>query len=263
MKIIILGSNGMLGTYLRKYLCNEYEILALSRKEIDLSGSESDLLSYFDNIVNKGDIIINAAGVIKQREYNLKDMIMVNALLPHVLNNIKRYKECEVLHITTDCVFSGKTGEYIENSPHDCLDDYGKSKSLGENENNTNIRTSIIGEEMHNKKSLIEWVKSNRNNTINGYNNHLWNGVTCLELSMLIKKIISEKLFWTGTRHIYSPNTVSKYELLNMINDIYNLNINIVKVDSEKCHRNISSIYESLISKDLYMQIKEQKNFNI
>ena len=89
MKIILLGSNGMLGTYLRKYLSNEYEILALSRKEIDLSSSESDLLSYFDNIVNQGDVIINAAGVIKQREYNLKDMIMVNGVLPHILNKLK------------------------------------------------------------------------------------------------------------------------------------------------------------------------------
>jgi dTDP-4-dehydrorhamnose reductase len=169
-----------------------------------------------------------------------------------------------VIHITTDCVFSGKEGGYDEKSPHDCLDDYGKSKSIGENQDNTNIRTSIIGEELSNKKSLIEWVKSNANKSINGYSNHLWNGVTCLELCIFIDKIISDKLFWKGTKHIHSPNTVSKYELVTMINDIYNLNLSINKVETnENCFRNLSSKYITNISKDIYTQIKEQKEYEI
>lgn len=263
MKIILLGSNGMLGCYLRKYLSDKYEILALTRDDIDLSTCECDIISYLNEITNDGDVIINSAGVIKQRDYNVKDMIMVNGVLPHILNKLKVLKNSEIIHITTDCVFSGKEGGYTENSLHDCLDDYGKSKSIGENKNNTNIRTSIIGEENYNKKSLIEWVKSNSNKTISGYTNHLWNGVTCLELSMFIHKIISEKLFWNGTRHIHSSNTVSKYELLVMINEVYELNININRIETnENCFRNLNSIYDSFISKDIYTQIKEQKNFN-
>ena len=263
MKIILLGSNGMLGSYLRSYLSDKYELLPLTRNDIDLSTSESDIISYLDKITNEGDIIINSAGVIKQRDYNVKDMIMLNSVLPHILNKIKVLKKCEVIHITTDCVFSGKEGNYTEESTHDCLDDYGKSKSIGENLNNTNIRTSIIGEELQNKKSLIEWVRSNANKTINGYNNHLWNGLTCLELPILIHKIISEDLFWEGTRHIHSPNTVSKYELTSMINEIYELNIHIDKIETkDNCFRNLNSIYDPFISKDLYTQIKEQKNFN-
>lgn len=263
MKIILLGSNGMLGSYLRRYLSDKYELLALTRNDIDLSTNESNIISYFDKIINDGDVIINSAGVIKQRDYNVKDMIMVNGVLPHILNQLKSLKRCEVIHITTDCVFSGKEGNYTEQSPHDCLDDYGKSKSVGENQNNTNIRTSIIGEETYNKKSLIEWVKSNSNNVVSGYSNHLWNGVTCLELSLFIHKLISENLFWNGTKHIYSPNTVSKYELLSMINEIYELNITINKTEtSEDCFRNLSSIYNPFILKDLYTQIKEQRNFN-
>jgi dTDP-4-dehydrorhamnose reductase len=265
MKIILLGSNGMLGTYLRSYFTDKYELLSLTRKDIDLSTCESDIISYLDKITNAGDIIINSAGVIKQRDYNIKDMIMVNGVLPHILNKLKVLKKCEVIHITTDCVFSGKEESgYTENSLHDCLDDYGKSKSIGENENNTNIRTSIIGEERYNKKSLIEWIKSNKNKTINGYSNHLWNGVTCLELSKLIHKIISENLFWTGTKHIHSPNTVSKYELTSMINEIYELNIHIDKIETkDNCFRNLSSLYDFPIIKDLYTQIKEQKEFKI
>jgi dTDP-4-dehydrorhamnose reductase len=263
MKIILLGANGMLGSYLRSYLSNKYELLPLTRNDIDLSTSESDIISYLDKITNEGDIIINSAGVIKQRDYNVKDMIILNSVLPHILNKIKVLKKCEVIHITTDCVFSGKEGSYNEESAHDCLDDYGKSKSIGENPNNTNIRTSIIGEELQNKKSLIEWVRSNANKTINGYNNHLWNGLTCLELSILIHKIISDDLFWEGTRHIHSPNTVSKYELTSMINEIYELNIHIDKIETkDNCFRNLSSLYNFPIIKDLYTQIKEQKEFN-
>lgn len=263
MKIILLGSNGMLGNYLRSYLSDKYELLALIREDIDLSSCESDIISYLDKITNDGDVIINSAGVIKQRDYNVQDMIMVNGVLPHILNKLKSLKKCEVIHITTDCVFSGKDGNYTEKSLHDCLDDYGKSKSIGENQNNTNIRTSIIGDEGYNKKSLIEWVKSNSNKTISGYSNHLWNGLTCLELSIFIHRVISENLFWNGTKHIYSPNTVSKYELVSMINEIYELKITINEVETtENCFRNLNSIYEPFISKELYTQIKEQKNFN-
>jgi dTDP-4-dehydrorhamnose reductase len=114
MKIILLGSNGMLGNYLRSYLSDKYELLALIREDIDLSSCESDIISYLDKITNDGDVIINSAGVIKQRDYNVQDMIMVNGVLPHILNKLKSLKKCEVIHITTDCVFSGKDGNYTE-----------------------------------------------------------------------------------------------------------------------------------------------------
>lgn len=264
MQIILLGSNGMLGSYLKKYLSVKYDLISLTRKNIDLTACESDLLSYFNNIVNDGDVIINSAGIIKQRNYCIKDMILVNSILPHILSKIKTLKKCEVIHITTDCVFSGKVGGYIETSSHDCIDDYGKTKSIGENLNNTNIRTSIIGEELYNKASLLEWVRFNRDKTINGYTNHLWNGITCLELSRLIYKIISESLFWQGIRHIYSPNTVSKYELVSMINDVYELNIKIDKTETrDHCFRNISSIYKCSITNDLYKQIQTQKDYTL
>lgn len=264
MKLVILGSNGMLGSYLERYFSNKYDLLCLTRKDIDLSINSENILSYFNSIIDEGDIIINSAGVIKQRNYNIREMIMVNSILPHLLNEIKKINKCEVIHITTDCVFSGLEGYYDENSKHDCLDDYGKSKSIGENSNNTNIRTSIIGEEKYNKKSLIEWVLSNKNGLINGYTNHLWNGLTCLELCKYIDNLISKNEFWEGTRHVGTKNIVSKYELVNMINDVYNLNIIINKSKTDvNCFRNLNSIHNSLIEKDLLLQIKEQKNFKI
>ena len=107
------------------------------------------------------------------------------------LAKIKKEHNCQVVHISTDCVFNGKKGNYNEEDDHDCLDVYGKTKSLGENPDLTIIRTSIIGEEITNKRSLVEWVKSNTSKEINGFIKHFWNGVTCLQLAKIIYKIIT------------------------------------------------------------------------
>lgn len=268
MKIILLGSNGMLGAYLNKYLGENNEVIALTRKDYDLSKvNVSDLSLLLDKIVSQDSVIINAAGIIKQRDYNSIEMIMVNSVLPNVLSEIKNMytnKNLQVIHVTTDCVYNGKTGGYDENSPHECIDDYSMSKSLGENKNLTNIRTSIIGEEITYKKSLLEWVRSNKaGSTIYGYVNHLWNGVTCLELAKFIDDIVKEKRYWKGVRHIIS-NTVSKHELVSLLNNIYELGLNIEqKSTPEHCYRNLATVYNSRIKATLEEQIKEMSKYKL
>ena len=266
MKVIIFGANGMLGTYLTKYLSlNHFEVIALTRSDLDISNiSSQELFNFLESKnVSKEDVIINACGSIPQRMTNLQTMIKVNSLFPTYLGDYKNYYGCNVIHITTDCVFSGKTGNYCETDLHDATDMYGKSKSLGEYKYLTTIRTSIIGEENRNKKSLLEWVRSNKNGEIYGYHNHLWNGVTCLELSKIISNIIHHNKFWNGVRHVYSPNTVSKYELVSIINDVYNLNIKIQPTNTDvRCFRNLYSIYNEVFTyNDIKTQIKELKNF--
>lgn len=254
----------MLGTYIKSFMINRCQIVSLKREDLDIAKtSQLETINVISPLIRSDDVIINAAGIIKQREYSIQEMIAVNSLFPHTLNNLKNRCGCEVIHITTDCVFNGKKGGYNENDPHDCLDDYGRSKSLGENPNLTNIRTSIIGEEKSNMKSLLEWVRSNRNKNIDGYENHLWNGLTCLELAYIIEMIIVNKDYWQGVRHLYSPNTVSKYELVSMINDIYDLNIKINKTKTkEDCYRNLSTIYhKTYTDKSIKEQIKELKEF--
>ncbi len=265
MRVIIFGSNGMLGTYLHKYLKKKYTVVPLTRMDIDIAkSSESEINNFLNKIMKEDDIIVNAAGVIKQREYQISDMIQVNSQFPNYLSKIKQRTRCRIIHITTDCVFNGLKGNYNENDKHDCLDEYGKSKSLGENSLITNIRTSIIGEEMHNKKSLIEWVKSQTGKEVFGYTNHLWNGVTCLELSKYIDKMIETDNIWEGVRHLFSPNTVSKFELVDMINKIYDLKISIKEKETiEICHRNLTTIHDLKITKDLFEQIVELKKFNL
>jgi dTDP-4-dehydrorhamnose reductase len=265
MRIFILGSSGMLGAYLKSFLQSKYELICPNRKDIDFCDDESKIKKFFkDKNICANDIIVNAAGIIKQRKPNLIEMIKVNSLLPNILSNIKDETNCKVIHITTDCVFSGKKGKYSETDIHDCEDEYGKSKSLGENKNLTIIRTSIIGEELNNKLSLCEWVKAQNNKTINGFTNHFWNGVTCLELCKTIHQIIQSNDFWLGVRHFHSPNTLSKYELVNTIGKYFNINFKIIPVESNACFRDLTSIYKTdYITNDLEQQIKEMAQYKI
>jgi dTDP-4-dehydrorhamnose reductase len=265
MKIILFGANGMLGSYIAGFLANRYQVFCIRRENLDIAKtSQLETINTLSPLIRSEDVIINAAGIIKQREYSIEEMIAVNSLFPHTLNAVKNRCGAEVIHITTDCVFNGSKGNYNENDLHDCVDEYGKSKSLGENLNLTNIRTSIIGEEQRNKKSLLEWVRSNRNKTIDGYENHLWNGITCLELCKFIHTVIKTKNFWTGVRHIYSPNYMSKYELATLINNVYDLKIIINKVRTQQsCNRVLETLYENPITKTLYSQILELKNYKL
>jgi len=175
----------------------------------------------------------------------------------------EQYK-VKLIHPTTDCVYTGEKGNYSENDPYDVSDVYGMSKALGEPKNCTVIRTSIIGEEIGQSRSLIEWIKSNKGGEINGFEDHIWNGVTCLQFAKICQEIINENLFWQGIKHVHS-NSVNKYELLNIVNDVYELGIKINKVKSAKSiDRSISSIYSlPLPVPSLQVQIQEMSKFSL
>ena len=272
-KIFIFGSNGMLGNYVKKYLLkNNLNVISLTRSDYDLSTISINSLTKFlkEKDLKENDIIINFAGIIpqssKDKELSKNMYYKINSLYPVILSMIALNNNCKFIHVTTDCVFSGKDGNYDESSQHDEINDYGVSKSLGELCYGTIIRTSIIGEEENYKRSLIEWVKSNKNGNINGYINHFWNGVTCLQLAKIIFKIIDENLYWEGVRHIYSPTVVNKYELCKMINDIYDLNIEIKEFSTQTVDKSITTIYETnnlFNIPELEIQIKDMNKFNI
>ena len=266
MKVFLFGANGMLGNYVRSYLSNNrIEVVSLTRKDCDLE--ELSVLSLKKFLEEKGlgadDVIVNCAGVIpqasKDNELSKRNYYKINSILPIILSMLTNH----MIHITTDCVFSGKTGGYHEYSTHDEVNDYGTSKSLGELCDGTIIRTSIIGEEMVNKRSLLEWVISNENRTINGYSNHFWNGVTCLQLAKIIYKIINENKYWKGVRHIYSPFSVSKYELCLMISDIYELNIKVQEFDTDRVDKSLSTVYKDNFNiPELKEQLIEMRDYN-
>ena len=220
---------------------------------------------------HNGDVVINCIGTIKPQVDKLGDLnaIKVNSLFPHLLANVCEEKGYKLIHITTDCVFSGKDGNYDEDAPHDCIDVYGKTKSLGEPPNCTVVRTSIIGEEFGTSRSLIEWVKSENGNTVNGYLNHLWNGLTCYQVAKVFETIIKDELYWEGVRHIYSPNTLNKYLLVRAIVGAHDLDIEVKPVDGpSKCHRTLSTKFYDPVTflpfsmqfgiPDIMTQLREQ-----
>jgi len=263
MKIFILGSNGMLGRYMYKYLSTYYETIPIDRKIYDVI---NDNINTLTNILKPNTVLINCIGIISQtKRDNTREYLKVNSIFPNQLSIICNQLNIKLLHITTDCVFSGKKGNYTEEDKHDETNMYGLSKSLGEPENCTVIRTSIIGEELNHKRSLLEWVRSNKDKEINGYVNHYWNGVTCLELSKIVHSIIKNNLYWNGVKHIFLPESVSKYELVNIINDIYKLNITVTKYKTEEqIDKTLKTIYPSFYEvKDLLEQIQELYHFNL
>lgn len=268
--IYVLGYKGMLGRYVYLYLRKKnFNVVGLSRSDLDAEAVTESTLSIFLPNVKSGDVIINCIGMIKPQVDKLgtKSAIKVNSLFPHIMNDFCKNRGINFLHITTDCVFSGTTGDYSESSPHDCNDIYGKTKSLGEfSEYGTIIRTSIIGEELENKRSLIEWIKSMKDKSANGFTDHWWNGLTCLQVAKLFEFIIVNDLYWNGVRHFFSPEKINKYKLLMLVSDIYDLNITITPVKSSlSCDRTMTTNIIDTIFKipTLSEQISEQKSFTL
>jgi len=269
-RVIIFGVNGMLGSYIYDYMTktNKYKIVPITRKEFDVLkyiNKLEDIL--LDKKIDDKTCIINCIGLIPQRLKNNTDAsqyFIINSIFPQLLSKYCNKYSAKMIHPTTDCVFSGFVGNYIESDYHDEKGLYGVSKSLGENIDCTIVRTSIIGEEINNKYSLLEWVK-NSNTNINGYTNHLWNGITCLQYSKIIENIIDNNLFWKGVKHIYSPEIKSKYELCCIIKDVYNLSIEINKIETTTTiDKTLKSIYKPNFNiPSLEKQIKELYDYSI
>lgn len=272
-KIILFGSTGMLGRYIYTYFKRYTDINILNinfRINNDSIYNLEEILKQHN--IDERTCIINCIGVIPQRidttPNNYNEYLLINSLLPVLLSMYSKKYKSKMIQPTTDCVYNGENGLYDEEDEADNKDIYGISKYLGERCEATIIRTSIIGFEIKNKKSFIEWIISNNKKTINGWNNHLWNGITCLEYCNIIKQIIDNDLFWTGIRHIMSPNYKSKYEIINIIKEEMNLDIEVIESQTDKkIDRRLKTIHSSFIEslniKPIEKQIKDLINFNI
>ena len=256
-KILILGGAGMLGWQITNALSRIY-----SNCSVTVSNSKSskilkdklnkklniiifDVLNYKKNdlkkLIKNHDIIINCIGLIKPyiNDFKSEDVIKaikINSEFPIMINNLIKNTNIKVYQIATDCVFSGNSKFYRENSKHDCEDVYGKTKSLGEiyAKNFFNIRCSIIGEEIKNHRSLISWFLSNQTGSkINGFVNHKWNGLTTNAFAEIIKTIIVHDIKLPNLTHIIPKNAISKFKLLIILNQKYNRNLKVNKFVSD------------------------------
>ena len=265
-KVLVIGSNGMLGYAVSEYFASKnYNVVKISRNDFDIGiEPHENFVKFLDGI----DLVINCAGLIKPTigNFPIEQAIRVNSIFPRNIALMTKARNIKCFHITTDCVYSGKKGNYNELDLFDADDLYGMTKNAGENKDCMVLRTSIIGEEKNNSRSLLEWAKSQKGKEVNGFTNHLWNGVTTLYLAEVIENIIKNNLYKEGIFHIHSPNTVNKFELLNLFNEIYQLNylkINPVEA-KDKIDRTLSSVYnltKNVCTKKLEEQILEMKNF--
>lgn len=233
-KILVIGINGMAGHVIFKYLQekNTNKVFGLARNIeptesiFNLDVSDTVELIKIINSYNF-DFIINCVGILnKDAEDHPEKAIWFNSYFPHFLESITKDTNSKVISISTDCVFSGKNGNYIETDKKDGEGFYAVSKALGEivNYKDLTIRTSIIGPEL--KKDgigLFNWVL-NQTGDINGFTNAYWSGITTLELAKFINKITSESNFPNGLIHLTNNVKINKYNLLQIIKEVFELN---------------------------------------
>ncbi len=218
-RVILFGRTGMLGRYIYSYLKGKVPMICptfrlTSTKSLD--ELESILLNHK---CNQDTLIINCIGQIPQRAQFDTDYELINTQFPLTLAALAKKFGANMIHPTTDCVYNGlSVGEYKESDEHTETNPYGYSKSAGEPTTCTVIRTSIIGRELNNKRSFMEWVLQQPEGAIiKGYTNHWWNGITCLQFAKMVWFMIENDHFWIGVRHIFSPDQHSKYDMAQMI----------------------------------------------
>jgi dTDP-4-dehydrorhamnose reductase len=257
MNILIFGASGMLGHAIFHTLSSNKNLTvygsirsdsALSLFSNKLRGSlisnidvENESCLELAYKISKPDVVINCIGIIKQISdaKNILKTIPINALLPHKLADLSKNYKSRLILISTDCVFSGATGNYTEDDFPDCNDLYGRSKFLGEIDSQKNIltiRTSIIGHEIRGGHSLVNWFLS-QEGKVNGYSKAIFSGLPTNELAKVIMDII---LFHTdifGLYHVAS-SPISKLELLKIISKVYDKEI--ILIDSSEVEINRS-----------------------
>lgn len=228
-KVLLFGATGMAGHVAYYYLLSKgrYEITdvvfrtPLTGNSIVVDVTNRDAVAEVVRRV-RPEIILNCVGVlIKGSKEHPDNAILINAYFPHLLKKLADEVDAKLIHISTDCVFSGKRGNYTEGDFRDADDVYGRSKALGEviNDKDLTIRTSIIGPELKsNGEGLFHWFMT-QHGKINGFKTAVWGGVTTLELAKAIDcAIIQNK---TGLIQLSNGIGITKYDLLNLFKDIW------------------------------------------
>ena len=210
------------------------------QKNVDVEDFDS-VIRVFDMAMP--DIVINCVGIIKQlsSSYDPLVSIPINSLLPHRLAKLCISKNIRLIHLSTDCVFSGSHGGYIEGDFPDANDLYGRSKYLGEVDypGCVTLRTSIIGHELHSTNSLIDWFLS-QSTAVKGYTNAIFSGLPTNEMAMVIRDYVIPNTNLSGLYHV-SVDPISKYDLLELVRDTYGKKIEIVPDDIVRIDRSLNS----------------------
>ncbi len=259
LKVLILGATGMLGHKLYQVLRPSFDVVGTIRsgyKIISRYGflEPTILIPRFDAMEPNApkrviesirpDVVINCIGVINKLvdEAGPEAATYLNAEFPHELYRICRPRGIRLLHSSTDCVFSGKKGNYKETDPSDAEDTYGKTKYLGEvkDEGALTLRTSIIGRELTSSNGLLEWFIGNRGGRVQGWTNAIFSGFPTLHFSRIIADILTNHPDLSGLYHV-SSEPLSKHALLSLINKAFGLNIVIKESPEPREDRSLDS----------------------
>lgn len=270
-KILILGASGMAGHVVYTYLKENSSHQVTGTTNNTKFGDDTIQLDIFD--ANKleltlkrhqPNVVINCVGMLIRGAKQYPDKtIYCNAYLPHLLKRLVNKNGGKLIHISTDCVFSGRDGGYTENSFKDAIDLYGMSKSLGEinDDFNLTIRTSIIGPELKKEgEGLFHWFM-NQKESVTGFKSNYWSGVTTLELAKFLKWVLDNGL--SGLYHLTNSQPISKFDLLSIFKDVYLKNIEINDHQDYECNKSFLNTNKSINYNVVgYSQmLEEQKTF--
>ncbi len=274
-RVLLLGATGMLGSAVYGVLKDQYDLVlgvrnpdkialldqafggvgrcrrivlfdaaAVYRDYVTKQGASDAYFAGFLRSAGEVDFVVNAIGVTIP--FALKDPVQtffINGALPHLL--AQRFGE-KLIHITTDCVYNGTNGfPYDEESPKTPTDTYGLSKSLGEPAGCLTIRTSIIGRELDGCAGLLEWFRRQEGQTITGFAEHYWNGITTHQFGRICQQIMESSNGFPrrGVYHVFST-PVSKYEMLLAFQKKYRVKCTIRPEYEKKLNRSLATCKE-------------------
>lgn len=259
MRVLILGVTGMLGSTVFKVLSSDtrYVVRGMGRDSSKLrmffkdhTNSTAQIESVeSDSIISelirsKPDVVINCVGVIKQSHYAEDPLVVlpVNSLLPHRLARLCELAGSRLIHISSDCVFSGRRGNYSETDIPDAYDLYGRSKALGEvteKSSAVTLRTSIIGHELGSNLSLLDWFLS-QESAVKGYSKAIFSGLPAYELARVIRDLVLPNPNLSGLYHVGS-SPITKFKLLRLVSTQYQKRIDITADESVVVDRSLNS----------------------
>ena len=257
MKVLVVGVSGMLGHVVFRHLSRApgLEVWGSARIAGVLRHFEEDLQANIrvgvdvldiDALIGlladvQPDVIVNCVGLIKQLESSSDPLVAlpINAMLPHRLARLASMRGARLIHMSTDCVFSGSKGGYTENDPSDATDLYGKSKYIGEVDypNAITLRTSIIGPELERATGLIGWFLR-QEGTIKGFTRAIFSGLPTCELASVIRSHVLPRPDLRGVYHV-AASPISKYDLLSLTAEHYGKDITIIRDDALAIDRSL------------------------
>jgi dTDP-4-dehydrorhamnose reductase len=278
LKVLVLGSTGLIGHQVFNYLdkTEKYELYNITyRKKLNDETILCDVRNQdkFIEIVKSlsPDVIINCIGILIQgANLDPENAVFINAYFPHRLMSIADELNSKLIHISTDCVFSGeKEMPYIEKDFKDGKDTYAKSKGLGEiiNENHLTLRTSVIGPELKTDgEELFHWFMS-QSGEINGFTKAIWSGVTTLMLAKVVDWAIDHKT--TGLYHVTNNKSIDKFTLLSLIKKYTKKEVKINSINGKSLNKSFIDTrneldftipdYEVMVKDLVHMMKQNQK----